>query len=105
MSPTTLVQFGPIDLDPPPNTAGADRQTSFRGHLAHLCRRNRVAEIPTHTPHDDVTRIMSPLEGIRRGDWHISPYQTTLISFRNGICRWDVGSTSPWLPHFCERYI
>src|ERR1700737_727354 len=76
MSPTALVQFGPVDLNPPPNTAGADRQTSFRGHLTHLCHRNRVAKIPAHAPHDDVSRIMSPFEGIGCGDRHVSPYQT-----------------------------
>src|SRR4051812_44374120 len=90
MSPTALVQLWPVDLDPPPNTAGADRQTSFRGHFPHLCHRNRIAEIPAHTPHDDVARIMSPLEGIGSGDRHISPYQTGLLSFRNGTLSYVV---------------
>src|SRR3977135_3633912 len=85
MSPTALVQFGPVDLDPPPNTAGADGQTPLRGHFTHLCHRNRVAKIPAHAPHDDVTRIMSPFEGIGCGDRHISRYQKCPASFRNGI--------------------
>src|SRR4051812_16561383 len=86
---TPLVQLWTIELDPPPDTARADSQTSFGGHLTHLCHRNRIAEIPAHTPHDDVTRIMSPLEGIGCGDRHVSPYQTGAASFRNGIVSID----------------
>ena len=95
MSPTAFIRFWPVDLDPPPDTTGADGQTSFRSHLRHLCRRNRVPEIPTHTPHSDVARIWSPLERIGSGDRHISTYQTDPANFRNEIVRREVCSASP----------
>jgi len=81
MPPAALVQFGPVELDPPPDTAGADGQTSFCGNLTHLGKRKWVPQIPTHAPHDDVTWIMSPFEGIGCGNRHVSPYQRAAIGF------------------------
>ena len=71
MTPAALVQFRPVDLDPAPNTTRADGQTSFRRHLRHLRHRERITQIPPYAPHDDVARIVSPVEGIVRGDWHV----------------------------------
>jgi len=84
MPPAALVQFGSVELDPPPDTAGTDEHASFNGHLTHLCYGERVPEIPAHTPQDNVTRIMSPFEWIACGDRHVSRYQTRLAGFRNG---------------------
>jgi len=81
MPPAALVQFGPVELDPPPDTAGADGQTSFCGNLTHLGQRKWVPQIPTHAPHDDVTWIVSPFEGIGCGNRHVSPYQRAAIGF------------------------
>src|ERR1700685_3463706 len=84
MPPAALVQFRPVSLHPTPHTTGADGQTSLPGHLRHLCHREGVAEIPAHTPHDDVAWIVSPFERIGCGDGHVSPYQIGISGFRNG---------------------
>ena len=67
-----LVQLWSVYLNPPPHAAGADEQASFYGHLGHLGDREGVPQIPAHTPQDDVTRIMSPFEGIGCGNRHVS---------------------------------
>src|ERR1700693_5309209 len=43
-----------------------------------------VAEIPAHTPHDNVAWVVSPFERIGYGDGHVSPYQIGTQCFRNG---------------------
>jgi hypothetical protein len=35
----------------------------------------------THTPENDIARIMTPFEGIRRGVGHVSPYQILVRFF------------------------
>jgi len=73
------------DLDPPSDTAGADEQASF-GVMSLICSTKIGNEDTTCThPHDDVTWIMSPPEGIRRGDWHAHLSDRLRPAFRNGI--------------------
>ena len=71
--PAALIQLRPVSLHPTPHTTRADRKTSFPGHLPHLCHRDGIAEIPAHTPHDNVAWIVSPFERIGCGDGHVSP--------------------------------
>jgi hypothetical protein len=52
-----------------------DEQTTLQRHLGHVRKGNRKPQVPPHTPENDIARIVTPFEGIRRGDRHVSPYQ------------------------------
>src|SRR6202034_4483626 len=60
--PAALIQLRPVSLHPTPHTTRADRKTFFPGHLPRLCHRDGLAEIPAHTPHDNVAWIVSTFE-------------------------------------------
>ena len=104
MPSTALVQLWTVDLNPAPDTTGADSQTSFDGHFTHLCHRNRIAKIPAYTPHDDVTRIMAPLERIGSGNRQVSRYQMGAASFRNGILYYDPSKYDTYLEQLGIKY-
>jgi hypothetical protein len=74
------VQFRPVDLDPAPDATGVDEQTTFERHLGHVRKGDRKPQVPPNAPENDIARIVTPFEGIRRGDGHVSPYQI-LIRF------------------------
>src|SRR5450755_804104 len=46
------------------------------------------AEIPAHTPHDNVAWIVSPFERIGCGDGHVSPYQIGTQFFATERSTW-----------------
>jgi hypothetical protein len=50
-------------------------------HLGHVCKGDRKPQVPPHTPENDIARIMTPFEGIRRGAGHVSPYQILVRFF------------------------
>ena len=75
-----LVPFRSVDLDPAPDAARVDEQTTFERHLGHMRKGNRKPQVPPHTRENDIARIVTPFEGIRRGDGHVPPYQI-LIRF------------------------
>ena len=75
-----LVQFRPVDLDPAPDASGVDEQTTFERHLGHVRKGDRKPQVPPHAPENDIARIVTPFEGVRRDDGHVSPYQI-LIRF------------------------
>ena len=81
VSAAALVQFRPVDLDPAPDATGVDEQTPFERHLGHARKGDRKPQVPPHTPENDIARIMTPFEGIRRGDGHVSPYQILVRFF------------------------
>jgi len=43
--------------------------------MGHVRKGDRKSQVPPHTPENDIARIVTPFEGIRRGDGHVSPYQ------------------------------
>jgi hypothetical protein len=81
VSAAALVQFWPVDLDPPPDATGVDEQTTFERHLGHVRKGDRKPQVPPHAPENDIARIVTPFEGIRRGDGHVSPYQILVPVF------------------------
>jgi predicted P-loop ATPase len=44
-------------------------------------RAARKPQVPPHAPENDIARIVTPFEGIRRGDGHVSPYQILVPIF------------------------
>jgi hypothetical protein len=58
-----------------------DKQTTLERHLSHVGKRDREPQVPPHALEDDVPRIVTPFEGIRRRDRHISPYQIPTPNF------------------------
>src|SRR3954452_13291601 len=87
MTPATLIQLWTKHLDPSPDATGIDQKTTFRSHLRHMRKRDWIPQVPSHAPHDNVTRIVAPLERIRGSDGQHSPYQPSPTRFRNGTCR------------------
>src|SRR5262249_24496585 len=73
VSAAALVQFRPLDLDP--DATGVDEQTTFQRHLGHVPKGNRKPQVPPHTPENDIARVVTPFEGVRRGHGQVSPYQ------------------------------
>ena len=78
-----LVHFRTEHLNPTPNAAGRNCQSAFGRHLGHVCQRNRVSQIPSDAPQNNVTAIVPPLEWIRGCNGQHSPYQPCKISQRN----------------------
>src|SRR5262249_8259686 len=81
MNPAALIQLRPVDLHPPPDTTGMDEQATLERHLRHVGKRDREPQVPPHAPEDDVSRIMTPFEGIQRSNRHVSPYQIPTPNF------------------------
>jgi hypothetical protein len=52
-------------------------------HLGHVRKGDRKPQVPPHAPENDVARILTPFEGIRRGDGHVSPLPDPGSDFRN----------------------
>src|SRR6516164_6714474 len=50
-------------------------QTTFECRLGHVRKGDRKPQVPPHALGNDLARIVTPFEGIRRGDGHVSPYQ------------------------------
>src|SRR5215467_11531830 len=80
VSAAALVQFRSVDLDPAPDATGVNEKTTFERHLGHVRKGDRKPQVPPHAPENDIDRIVTPFEGIRRGYGHASPYQI-LIRF------------------------
>ena len=92
-----LIQFRPVDLDPAPDATGMDEQTTFERHLGHVRKRDRKPRVPPRAPKNDVARIVTPFEGIRRGDGHVSPYQNrSVFSRRCPSVRYSMYFTSAY---------
>jgi hypothetical protein len=71
----------PVDLHPAPDATGVDEQTAFERHLGHVRKRDQKSQVPPHTPENDLASIVTPFEGIGRGDGHVSPYQMPMRFF------------------------
>src|SRR3954471_3225069 len=84
MMATALIQLRPVDLDSAPDATGIDGQSALVCHLCHVRERDRVPQVPSHAPHNDVARIVAPFERVRGSDGQHSPYQLPCqISQRN----------------------
>ena len=86
MSAAALVQFRSIDLNPAPYATGVNEQTTFERHLGHVRKGDRKPQIPPHAPENNIARIVTPFEGIGRGDGHVSPYQMPIRFFATKPC-------------------
>jgi len=92
------VQFRPVDLDPAPDTTGVDEQTTFESHPGHMLKMRSETLVPAHAPENDIARIVTPFERIRRGERHVSPYQI-LIRFSQRYLSANKGGS---LEHYCR---
>ena len=80
VSAAALVQFRSVD-GPAPDATGVNAQTAFERHLGHVRKGDRKPQVPPHAPENDIARIVTPFEGIGRGDGHVSPYQMPIRFF------------------------
>src|SRR4051812_17046103 len=90
MTPTTLIQLRPVNLNPSPDATGIKGQSPLVRHLCNVRERDWVQQVPSHAPHNDVARIVAPLERIRGSDGQHSPYQPAPPRFRNGTTAIDL---------------
>jgi hypothetical protein len=68
-------------LDPAADATGVNEQTTFERHLGHVRKGDRKPQVPPHAPENDIARMVTPFEWIRRGDGQVSPYQILLPVF------------------------
>jgi hypothetical protein len=60
-----------------------DKQASFERHLGHVRKGDREPQVPPHAPENDIARIVTPFEGIGRGDGHGLTLSDADSLFRN----------------------
>jgi hypothetical protein len=58
-----------------------EEQATLERHLRHVGKRDREPQVPPQAPEDDVSRIVTPFEGVRRSNRHVSPYQIPTPNF------------------------
>src|SRR4051794_22048415 len=76
------VQFGGIDLHPPPDATGVDLYAPFRQQLGNVLVGERISQVPTDAKNDHLARKLTSLERIGWGDRHgILRYQTSVPDF------------------------
>jgi hypothetical protein len=78
---TALIHFRTEHLNPSPNAAGRNCQSTLRCHLPPVDQRNRISQIPSDAPQNNLAAIVPPLEGIRCGDGQHLPYQPEPLDF------------------------
>jgi hypothetical protein len=62
--------------------------------ISAMCA-NEIGNLKYHTPENDIARIVTPFEGIGRGDGHVSPYQI-LIRFSQRYHALGAGTHRPF---------
>ena len=79
VSAAPLVQFRPAALDP--TQMQLEFMSRARSSAISAIWEKEIGNLRYHhTSENDIARIVTPFEGIRRGDGHASPYQI-LIQF------------------------
>jgi hypothetical protein len=82
MGAAAPVQFGGIDLHPPPDATGVHLDATFRQQLGNVLVGERISQVPTDAKHDHLARKLTSLERIGWGDRHgILRYQTSIPDF------------------------
>src|SRR5499427_8355794 len=82
MGAAAPVQFGGIDLHPPPDATGVHLHAAFRQQLGNVLVGERISQVPTDAKHDPLARKLTSLERIGWGDRHgILRYQTSVPDF------------------------
>src|SRR3954470_24476150 len=70
MGTAAFVQFGSIDLHPPPNTTGIHCHATFRQQLGNVFIGEWISQVPPHAENDHLARELTSLERIGWGNRH-----------------------------------
>src|SRR4051812_37717358 len=70
MGTAAFVQFGSIDLHPPPNATGIHCHATFRQQLGNVFIGEWISQVPPHAENDHLARELTSLERIGWGNRH-----------------------------------
>src|SRR3954469_12280551 len=109
MGTAAFVQFGSIDLHPPPNATGIHCHATFRQQLGNVFIGEWISQVPPHAENDHLARELTSLERIGWGNRHgfsTLPDSVPHFAMEPISCGWTTGISQDrslpktgWLGH------